>query len=784
MRINSTLILLAILFCFSVSSPAQLWSGILNPTSGGGACSYGKINSAGQCAVDWTQVGIPGGIPTNWAQSGATIQASACGGGSSDCTSTIQSALNSCAGTSLPGKYVQLGNGTFLINGNLQVKSYCKLVGGGPQSTVLNCMGTSGSCVHEGVTNDAPYKNGTGTITGGATAGSTSLTISAGSIGGTQMSQGLTVGGYLVISELSDPIYVSGPSPQNPGNCTYCDAIWNGTRLREQIVQITSLSGSGPYTVGITPALYSNYGIALSTAPAYATPFGVLNGGAPDCIYCGIESLQIYANGTGLNGGMSDINLTECAYCWVYRVEANYTDADWLDAFYCYRCEIRDNYFFNAFGHGAGGSDADIEIGFETSASLIINNITERGHSSVIVDWGAAGNVIAYNYSTGSVDAVGIGANQIDFAQHGAFPQFNLFEGNVGPNWQPDSWHGNEGYNTVFRNWWRGSNAVAPYLAQAINSISCSGGTCTISWASGSSSFYAGSYVAIWGTSNVGCGSQPNIAPNSSVWALTGPQGSLSSTFAQGGCSNATGGWAATMDLSAYPTPITHRPLDWTTNVYNTYQTMWAITIPAFSVGNNLVGNVLGSSQQMATVGQSYMYDSGSGACSSCIRASTTRDYLGIGSEGGGGYISTYNYDTSGDSNGSDWASFPGGPSNTTGYWSDQGFTTTFYHGNFDVASTSTIWNVNGNGSQTLPQSFFMSSKPAWFGSVTWPAIGPDVTGGPDSATGGHANYIPAQVCYNSTSRDSTGAKEFNPGACYDNSNAPAPPTGLTAVVQ
>src|SRR5580658_2640561 len=116
---------------------AQPWSGILLPTSGAGACTVGVTSSPGQCAIDWTTAGVPGGIPSaSWTQSGSTITAtqSPCNSGSGDCTSTIQTALNAC-GTN---HYVLLGSGTFLINGNLVVPANCVLRGGGANLTILN----------------------------------------------------------------------------------------------------------------------------------------------------------------------------------------------------------------------------------------------------------------------------------------------------------------------------------------------------------------------------------------------------------------------------------------------------------------------------------------------------------------------------------------------------------------------------------------------------------------------------------------------------------------------
>ena len=268
---------------------------------------------------------------------------------------------------------------------------------------------------------------------------------------------------------------------------------------------------------------------------------------------------------------------------------------------------------------------------------------------------------------------------------------------------------------------------------------------------------------------------------------LSGTAGTLSSTFTGTSCSSATGGYAFTLDNAAVPTPIPHtgaQAVTWT-STYSTYQTMWGITVPAFSVGNNIVGNVIGSTLQTSVVGFGNLYHSGSGTCTSCQRAPSSRPYIGLSTDGGQGAASTYNYDASGDSTGSDWSSFPGGPSSTSGYWSTQGFSTTFYHGNYDSASASTIWNVNATGSETLPASLFLSSKPSWFGTVSWPPIGPDVTGGIDTATAGHTNYIPAEVCYNALSRDAAGLKVFDANSCYSSqqSSPTAPPTNLVLVV-
>src|SRR5262249_19548272 len=89
--------------------------------------------------------------------------------------------------------------------------------------------------------------------------------------------------------------------------------------------------------------------------------------------------------------------------------------------------------------------------------------------------------------------------------------------------------------------------------------------------------------------------------------------------------------------------------------------------------------------------------------------------------------------------------------------------------------------------STTLPASFYYTTVPTWWPSgKPWPLIGPDVTGGNMSGTGGHANTNPAMDCYTNVMHgpaDGTGpVLTFDPATCYATTGAvPFAPTGLTA---
>ena len=101
--------------------------------------------------------------------------------------------------------------------------------------------------------------------------------------------------------------------------------------------------------------------------------------------------------------------------------------------------------------------------------------------------------------------------------------------------------------------------------------------------------------------------------------------------------------------------------------------------------------------------------------------------------------------------------------------------------GNFDFATNQSRWNsaelaqgVPLPSSQAMPPSLFLSARPSWWGTTPWPAIGPDVIGGPDGA--GHVHKIPAQTCYERARRSTDGTLAFNSTACYADTTTPAGP--------
>lgn len=410
------------IFALSIFGHAQRWSGILDPTR----------------AINWDNAGV-GGIPPRITNC-ATVSPS----GINDMTLAINSALSSCPA----GQTVALASGTFRINGQINIPSNVTLRGAGANLTILDVHGTGNGAVNLG----SAHPNFPGVaVTSGATSGSTSIVLSSAS--------GVTVGSYLMITELNDPSYVSIQGGE--GDCTWCDGgAYGGTRVRGQLVEVTSVSGN---TIGFNPPLYSAYSLTPLAAVMTATKFA------------GVENLQVFANNTGYT---ASFQLNGCAYCWVKGVEANYTDGDFVQVHFGFRNEIRDSYFSNAYTHSPGATDSDVFIVDKTTASLVENNIIERAHGSIIINWGAAGNVIAYNYTEGEFDAGSTNWVAGGIGVHGAHPQFNLIEGNVTARFEPDQIWGSSSHGTLFRNWFTGSiKACIPTTGRG--TVDCTG---TNSW--------------------------------------------------------------------------------------------------------------------------------------------------------------------------------------------------------------------------------------------------------------------------------------------------------------
>jgi len=574
--------------------------------------------------IDWSNTGI-GQIPPRSAVC-ASLTASAT-------LAQINSALTSCPS----GQSVKLAAGTYTIPGTINVPSNVTLRGAGADQTILKATGTSSGAVIQmgsGGVNYSPIN-----ISVSPSKGDTSLTLAT--------TSGVSAGTYLVVTEANDSTFVTPAGSE--GTCSWCDGGWTktATYARGQIVEVTSVAGQ---KVSITPALYSSY-----THSPQVIPFTMA------AKYAGVEDLQVYATNSGY---AANFQMNRCAYCWVKGVESNYADGDHVEIYWGYRDEVRSSYFSNAFRHLPGTYDSDIQVALKTSATLIENNIVDRTHISVMLEWGAAGNVVAYNYTNGEFDnsSTNVVIGGINF--HGAHPQFNLLEGNVITDIYEDSIWGSNSHTTSYRNWVVGTNHICtPYTGRA--TVSCSG----------SSGHYG-------------------------------------------------------------------------------FQAARAVQVAYLSHYDNFVGNVIGSTQMQNLPGYNYP-----------LSQQAVINYPDVRSYDATAYLWSFGYGEASDSG--EGTGCNGG---TAPCHAAQIYSTDIFHGNVSNLSANITW-VSGR-TQILAPSYYHSTKPSWWGSLPWPATGPDVTGG--AGPSGHSYGNPARNCYLNTMGGTDGGAgspyTFNAKSCYGSS--------------
>jgi MYXO-CTERM domain-containing protein len=408
---------------------AQPWSGIVDKTR----------------AIDWSTAGA-GAIPARTTlcktlgqtgQSSTFVQ--------SVTVSDINAALSACPN----GQTVLLNPGTYDTAGaTVAIPSNVTLRGSGPTQTILVetdvPTGTTIPVVQFGTQSSFPFgpepNPGTSTaITGGTSQGSSSISVAS--------ADGISVGTLLMLTQ-SNLSYMTDEGTE--GACDYCAGVGS---LSGQTVQVTAVSGT---TLTISDPLYLDY---TNTPLAY--PFQV------GCTSAGLEDLHISASSAEVQntsgvGYSPNINFTGSIYSWVKNVESDFSEGShlWID--FGMHNTVRDSFFHDGYFHGPGTTDDELRLGFKASANLVENNIFWRQHTSIIVEWGASGNVLAYNYSTGNYHDPSLTFLLEDISFHGPHPMMNLFEGNISTHWQMDDIHGSSSHSTLFRNYSTGTNIYVP----------------------------------------------------------------------------------------------------------------------------------------------------------------------------------------------------------------------------------------------------------------------------------------------------------------------------------
>jgi len=430
------------------SGGSPLWSGILDPSR----------------AIDWSQAGIPGGLPdAGWTQCGTTITAYTGSAG------TITAALADCS----PNQYVLLGPGTFTLSTSIDFgsKSHLVLRGSGANQTTLIFSGTSnapecnlGTAAGITICGNAVNWWSSPTVynwTAGYAQGSNQITLS-GTAGITLLGSGSPT--FLVLNQDDDGYsgYPASGSSVDNGNYFVCADQYNATgptgcandgpdgtppspfahRWQEEIVTVTAINGN---TVTISPPLkHPNWRAAQSPTAILFTP---------NLVQDGVENLSIDEQGNSALGYAIDI--WGLYQGWVSGVEVENIYNWGIGANYSKNLQIQNNYIYN----GSPGPDPYGIRFSHTADNLFINNIFQKIRLGIAFDNPDTGSVIAYNFAVNAWDNTD--AMFAQYWDHSTSDDFHLWEGNIGTGFDIDLYHGTHFDETTFRNFSAGWESCA-----------------------------------------------------------------------------------------------------------------------------------------------------------------------------------------------------------------------------------------------------------------------------------------------------------------------------------
>jgi hypothetical protein len=302
-----------------------------------------------------------------------------------------------------------IDKGTFFFNKTLQIPANIKIIGQGSENTHLVFDLKGNGHLIQMVGNSNQQKQ---VLTANAYRGETAIQVSA--------NHSFAAGDWLKIGENNDELITSD---------------WAKGAVH-QIVRVRIIQGS-------TLLLED----ALRLKQAYASSFKPIEN-------IEINGLHVIRRDKTI-GQTANIFLSNSAHVSIKNIQSDSCNFAHIQLEESANISINGCYIKTAFDYGGGGKGYGIALQFGTGNCLIENNIFAKLRHSVLLQAGANGNVIGYNYSrepfwTETQFPSGLAG---DLVLHGNAPFLNLFEGNICQNIVIDDSHGKNGdYNTFFRN--------------------------------------------------------------------------------------------------------------------------------------------------------------------------------------------------------------------------------------------------------------------------------------------------------------------------------------------
>jgi hypothetical protein len=423
----------------------QPWAGILSPSRAG----------------DWSTAGVAGGIPSaNWPQ----CRTSACKTVVTGPASSISVAqINAAIVSAPPNTYVYLPAGTYDLASGLLVNDHSnvEIRGAGANATLLDftkangCQGAWATICFQSPDMNYSQKisNGPVSWTAGYSQGSTSITLAK--------VPNLKVGNTIILDQEDDACTSGCPGTTDTGTVFVCSdkhlpvpcslqGNGGGARLfrgQEQIVTVTSISGRGPYTVGISPGLYMPNWSQTKDPQAWWATHPVKNVGVQDLTINLAHAGSRPGNGIG-------IEFFNALNGWVQGVRSEYSSRSVVQAFYSARITVSDSYFYLT------QFSTSTSYGFECfsgSDNLIENNIFQGLAGAVTINGACSGTVVGYNYDLNNYYTSSAGWVMPMSNLHAPGTDHILYEGNVGVGIAADVFHGSHNLVTIFRNYLPGN---------------------------------------------------------------------------------------------------------------------------------------------------------------------------------------------------------------------------------------------------------------------------------------------------------------------------------------
>lgn len=365
--------------------------------------------------------GIPGGIP-EVKKVCSRLDAEKYGNGVADATAAIQAALEGCA----EGQAVLLPAGTWRTTDVLWIRKGVVLRGEGPDKTRITREGAGdnwrGAVLR--VMNDAAPQPPVAVVAD-APLGAQRLEVAdAGSF---------KKGDVIHLDQRDDPALVT------TGDCRWFKRI-DPDGVARSMGQLAEVVGKEGKALLLGAPLHMAVKTSLRPEVIRSSP-SVVRG-------AGIEDLY-------LSGGVqANVDVSGASYSWLKNIESDRVVGRHLSIKGCYRCVIRDSFVHHAArDYNSGAHAYGISLSYQTTDTLVENNIVYYLNKLLLLEASGGGNVIAYNY----VDDPILGQQPtwqevaID-GSHCSHPFMTLFEGNWAPHIGAAATHGSASHLTFFRN--------------------------------------------------------------------------------------------------------------------------------------------------------------------------------------------------------------------------------------------------------------------------------------------------------------------------------------------